>query len=235
MHSIPNSLLVNGKYGDFHIVTEDEKLSIQDIATLKEVVESAMKDISIKDITGIVKNHEGKILLVLKSDDSDKEMFDFYSFINAHKDVDVLLNCVNIKYVCNNKYSRGLVSDLVTEDVEEDYDEGTGYISQSEIQRKISNDIPLKLVFCRTGESRLITAKPFSVGRSKKDVDFKIDNTNLTRVHCFIHLEEKGVVLVDNGSLNGTFVNGIKCEPRKEYIIHKDDILYLADEKFVIE
>jgi len=61
------------------------------------------------------------------------------------------------------------------------------------------------------GSRFLITAEGVSIGRSTESSIF-LDDVTVSRSHAQIKREENGFVLVDNSSLNGTYLNNISVE-----------------------
>lgn len=55
---------------------------------------------------------------------------------------------------------------------------------------------------------------PFSLGRSK-ECDFVINDTNVSRTHAILVLEEDGWKIKDNNSTNGTYVNEVRVTETK--------------------
>jgi hypothetical protein len=61
------------------------------------------------------------------------------------------------------------------------------------------------------GARFLITAEGVSIGRSTESSIF-LDDVTVSRSHAQIKKEEKSFVLIDNSSLNGTYLNNISIE-----------------------
>ncbi|MDF1660500.1 MAG: FHA domain-containing protein [Planctomycetota bacterium] len=61
-------------------------------------------------------------------------------------------------------------------------------------------------------------AGAISIGRSSKN-DIYISNSRISKVHA--HFEKRGEdwYLIDNGSTNGTFLNGVELHPKQPYKI----------------
>ena len=53
--------------------------------------------------------------------------------------------------------------------------------------------------------------KQFTIGRSKEN-DIIIDEASVSRHHATIIQTVSGIVISDNGSRNGTFINGIRIQ-----------------------
>ena len=67
--------------------------------------------------------------------------------------------------------------------------------------------------------------RQISIGRSK-DNDITIDNDSVSRHHATIIQTSSGIVINDNGSNNGTFINGNRIN--QESALRKNDILKLG-------
>jgi FOG: FHA domain len=64
-------------------------------------------------------------------------------------------------------------------------------------------------------------------------VDYCIkDNSAVSRSHADILRKENGYVIVDNNSLNHTFVNGIQLVPQDQMLLADGAVVMLADEEF---
>lgn len=70
------------------------------------------------------------------------------------------------------------------------------------------------------------------IGRGKKDTDYRLPTTQISRVHAYLHLREGGIYVEDKGSTNGTYINSNRLNPFKEYLISKGDIIAFANEEF---
>ena len=67
--------------------------------------------------------------------------------------------------------------------------------------------------------------KQYTIGRSS-DNDFTIDDASVSRYHAKIIQTASGIVICDNGSSNGTFINGNRIN--QESPLKKNDILKLG-------
>ncbi len=73
---------------------------------------------------------------------------------------------------------------------------------------------------------RIEINKPrMSIGRSQ-DNDIVLDHPSVTRNHAFLQRSDSGIAIMDNKSLNGVFVNGIRLE--KPYLLCDKDIIQIA-------
>ena len=86
----------------------------------------------------------------------------------------------------------------------------------------------------KTGEIINITRSPFKIGRSNTADDYVItDNRSISRSHAILLIRNDICYIVDNQSLNKTFVNGTMLVPEKEYSLSNGDKLRLYNERFV--
>lgn len=75
-----------------------------------------------------------------------------------------------------------------------------------------------------------------TLGKSARSVDVVIkESDTISRVHCCVGREGKRYYVQDMGSLNGTFLNGIKIYSNQKMEIRKGDRLQLANMIFVLE
>ncbi|MBE5953736.1 MAG: FHA domain-containing protein [Lachnospiraceae bacterium] len=70
------------------------------------------------------------------------------------------------------------------------------------------------------------------VGRGKKETDYRIQTTQISRVHACIYLRSNGVYIEDRESTNGTFINSVRLEPLKQQLIQVGDLVNFANEEF---
>ncbi len=81
---------------------------------------------------------------------------------------------------------------------------------------------------------RVVTEKEhISIGRTTEN-DIVLDNRGVSRKHAQIEFSDRGAVLIDNDSLNGTFVNQRKVTEQPLHdndiiTIGKYDLVYYAD------
>jgi hypothetical protein len=71
-----------------------------------------------------------------------------------------------------------------------------------------------------------------SIGRSR-ECDVTIEHETLSRKHATIHVRWDGADVEDNGSRNGTFVNGERVRGRMA--IHEGDVVVLGTVRFYVE
>jgi pSer/pThr/pTyr-binding forkhead associated (FHA) protein len=69
------------------------------------------------------------------------------------------------------------------------------------------------------------------VGRAR-DVDFRINDPDVSRRHAAIFWSEGGVMIEDLGSTNGTMVNGY---PVSSTLVRSGDVIVIGDCKITVE
>jgi len=87
------------------------------------------------------------------------------------------------------------------------------------------------LIRKKNGESVTVSSETFVIGRERKSVNYCIaDNSSISRSHAKLIVKNGATYLVDMGAANGTYVNGVKAEPRHEVLLKNGDKITLADE-----
>ncbi len=75
----------------------------------------------------------------------------------------------------------------------------------------------------------------FLIGKKSDEVDGLITyNMAISRVHCKIIYYNGDYYIVDLGSVNGTYVNGVRLMAQQSMILKNDDIVRLANSDFKI-
>lgn len=87
---------------------------------------------------------------------------------------------------------------------------------------------------CSNGECRRIEKPLFRIGKDKYHVDYFVDgNPAVSRNHAYILSKYGRYFIVDNNSLNHSFVDGMIVPVQKEYEIFDGSAICLANEDFV--
>ena len=90
-----------------------------------------------------------------------------------------------------------------------------------------------KLTRKSNGEIIQIGSDPFIIGKERRRVNYCIeDNATVSRNHAKIVKSGSKVAIVDMGSKNGTFVNGVKCTSNVAVDLNEGDKITLSDEEF---
>lgn len=212
------------------------KLNREDVATLVEVFEFVLSDVESSSIVAVLKNPQGYFLFKVSNDSN--ETFDFYEYINKWYTGSTVVSPVNAKLAFPRSLSKGIFSryfanDSYDED-EEDDEPATGYMDADDISE--FGGIEYYLKYDRTGEEVKFGDSPLRIGRSAKSADFVTKvSLNVSRPHCSIYLKDGKPCVMDEGSSNGTFINGKRVLAKKENIVKVGDVVVLADEKFEVK
>lgn len=89
------------------------------------------------------------------------------------------------------------------------------------------------LIRKKNGEKIMINLQNFKIGKEKRRVNYCVaDNTTVSRLHCEIVKRGSDYYVVDQGSANYTYVNGVQLSPNKETLLSDQSVLKLSDEEF---
>lgn len=85
-----------------------------------------------------------------------------------------------------------------------------------------------------TGEKIELGKPSFVLGKNPEKSDYAVaDNTNISRVHAVITMQNGRYYVMDQNSTNGTFINGRIIKAGQETEILPGDCLMLANEEFI--
>lgn len=83
------------------------------------------------------------------------------------------------------------------------------------------------------GEVKYIEKFNFTLGKDRTNVDYFIDsNSSISRKHASIVCENSEYFIMDNTSLNHTYVNGVQLIPNQKMKLNDGDTVVLANEVF---
>jgi len=77
-----------------------------------------------------------------------------------------------------------------------------------------------------------VTKEEFLIGRGA-DCDLRLGSSEISRHHCMLRVRGNEVTVIDLGSSNGTYLNGLRI--RSQAALHSGDELRLASFSFVLE
>ncbi len=72
------------------------------------------------------------------------------------------------------------------------------------------------------------------VGRGKKETDYRLPTTQISRVHACIYHKQGVYYLEDRNSTNGTYINSVKIPAQQSRKLNKGDIVGFANEEFFV-
>lgn len=86
-----------------------------------------------------------------------------------------------------------------------------------------------------TSEMIIVNNHRFSIGKSE-ECDYCIcNNRAISRNHASLILKGSECYICDEGSMNGTFVNGVRITMGQEKELYDGNTIKLADEEFILE
>ena len=89
------------------------------------------------------------------------------------------------------------------------------------------------LIRRKNGENIVINKNEFTIGKDSLNIDFRIaDNSAVSRRHATIRQAGSYIIIEDNFSTNGTFVNGTRLAEGQTTPIKSGDVIVLANEEF---
>lgn len=94
--------------------------------------------------------------------------------------------------------------------------------------------VPLILIRNRTGERVLVSGNIFLIGKDSENMDYAINNNNISRHHATITYESGIYYIMDNKSTNGTAIEGVPLQPFEKAELSDGSIISLGNESFQI-
>ena len=115
---------------------------------------------------------------------------------------------------------------------EMDEDAGNKYLSNSCEKFNVDLHYILRL---KNFKKHYIKKSDFMIGRDQNLADFNMsDNKFISRCHALIIMKENKYFIRDLGSVNGTYIDGVKIQPNQEVEIFTASRIRFADEDFII-
>lgn len=93
----------------------------------------------------------------------------------------------------------------------------------------------LLIRFADGGEEHPVPTLPYVLGRDPQTAGFKLDKPGISRAHAELLEKENTLFVKDLCSKNGTFLNGQRLIPNREYVLEPNDHLKLADTELMIQ
>lgn len=99
--------------------------------------------------------------------------------------------------------------------------------ANSKMQKAVKT---VALFFVSLGQSIQFAKQNFHIGSDPMCCDFAVRNPSVSKIHLTIYYEGDNYYLRDNGSTNGTTLNGKKLVPNQSYLLHNYDRIIMANE-----
>lgn len=90
----------------------------------------------------------------------------------------------------------------------------------------------LSLVRNSSGEKIAVEITPFTIGKDRHSVDYVLDSDSVSRHHATIIFEDGNYYIIDNGSTNGTMIEGIRLQPDEKAELGNGYIISVGNETF---
>ena len=105
--------------------------------------------------------------------------------------------------------------------------------AEEEARKAAQEKKTARLLCKRTGETIVLDRPVFRIGKKAEAVDYCIaDNPSVSRHHADIVTKDGHCFLIDQNSLNKTYINGKAVQPGREIALQSSDQIYLANELF---
>lgn len=216
--------------------------SKEDIATFIDTFEtSGILGCNINRVLDV----KGKYLFV---ENKGKTTYDFFIELNKLSTLDVDITAENAKLLFPKSQSRGYLSidevnipevddNISTGGVVVDEEAPTGFLDEDDLAdlKGTTSDVSRLLIHIKKG-TRLPISDDHGIvfGRSMAQSEYVIANNKVSRQHAKVYKNmSTGKIMVhDFGSVNGTFIDGLKVRPEYDREIPVGSSLLFADEEF---
>ena len=90
----------------------------------------------------------------------------------------------------------------------------------------------LSLIRNSTGEKVAVEITPFAIGKDRQSVDYVLDNDSVSRNHATIIFEDGNYFIIDNGSTNGTMIEGVRLQTAEKAELGNGYLISIGNETF---
>lgn len=106
------------------------------------------------------------------------------------------------------------------------------YVEPKDVE--LVGEYNLYLLRVGTGERIHINKSEYSIGKDIHNMDYVLGNESVSRNHATIYIEDNKFYLTDNGSTNGTTMEGIRVQAGERAELSDGDIVSLGNEVFQV-
>jgi len=85
----------------------------------------------------------------------------------------------------------------------------------------------------RSSVRRLVIRESALIGRNEK-CDIRVISSEISREHCRLEVDETELILIDLGSTNGTFVDGVRVEAHQEISVNPESRIQIGPATFLV-
>lgn len=144
------------------------------------------------------------------------------------------------KSILNQNNSNDADTILLNSNVDMFHSGDTVILNNNEVATKNNDFYNIKIFLLNpsTGDKHLITQSEYKIGSDESIVDLAILKPGISRHHASIFISDKQeCYIVDNGSTNGTELEGVELQPFKRYLLESGALIMLANEiyQFYVE
>ncbi len=111
----------------------------------------------------------------------------------------------------------------------------SGFVQDSEETVLLYGGVSGKIPYLKDkkGTVTSLTKSPFLIGSLMYHTDFTVKDASVSRLHAEISYDEKGTVITDLNSTNGTYLNGELLVPKEKYSLNEGDTLVIGQVSYV--
>ncbi len=85
----------------------------------------------------------------------------------------------------------------------------------------------------RSSVRRLVIREFALIGRNEK-CDIRVISSEISREHCRLEVDQAELILIDLGSTNGTFVDGVRVEAHQEISVNPQSRIQIGPATFLV-
>ncbi len=85
----------------------------------------------------------------------------------------------------------------------------------------------------RSSVRRLIIRESALIGRNEK-CDIRVISSEISREHCRVEVDDSELIIIDLGSTNGTFVDGVRIEAHREVPVAPQSRIQIGPATFLV-
>ena len=122
-----------------------------------------------------------------------------------------------------------------------DFGEGETTVLSAQPQQAPQAPVPheageyqLYLIRSGTREKIAVEVTPFTIGKDPNRMDYAVNNDSVSRSHATILFENGVYCIVDNGSTNGTMIEGVRLQGSEKAELDNGYFLSIGNESFQV-
>ena len=209
---------------EIHIPQEDKEIKpIRDVLEEKDYFREKILAIAITIVVGVA------IFFALQFFCFRKTIFNLYMFIGLV----IIAIILTVFFSLEEKEN---VDEIMSQFLDEVSYEEKELVKVEEVREEVVREDIKRLVPLTNGglDNINITqlGETIIIGRGKKESDYRLPKTEISRIHACIYNNPDGCYVEDRASTNGTFLNNNRLPALSPQKIKKGDVISFADEEF---